>query len=198
MKILVFTPFKTASHSLLELLQTKLNFTTLRTHGYLEKYLFLPRETTHIITLDREDVELWMLSRMFQDIDQLRHYPYAYSDNQEDVLRATPQQILDKFHAFDWSLYANDDYYFDKIKKEFGISLKRGDYGIFTNDTTGQKVYYMSVEKFDDNLDLFASFLGVPVKTISDNFVHKNTAEEKWYSEKYATTKKLLIKERNK
>ena len=198
MKILILTPFKTASHTLLELLNIKLNFATLRTHGYLENQEFSPNQVTHIITLDREDSELWMLSRMFQDIDQLKYYPYAFSNNPQDVLNATPQEILNKFDSFDWLPYKNDPYYFETIQKEFGIVLEKGCYGIFTNENTGQKVYYMSVEKFDSELVQFAQFLGISHATLQENLIHKNTADEKWYSSKYLETKKLLLERRNK
>lgn len=196
MRVLIYTPFKTASHTLLELLETQLRIPTVRTHAFVNNLEFNTKTVTHIITMDREDSELWMLSRMFQDIDQPA-YPYSFSKSREIILKATPEELLRHFENFDWHEYINDSTFFNDIKNHYHIVLQKGKYGTFCNEND-VKVFYCSVEKFNASLDQFAEFLGLSLETIVQHIKDKNTSCEKWYSELYAKTKMLLLQNREK
>ncbi len=158
-KVILCTPFKVGSNSMLRILQCNYSFSWIWTNSgkekvdkkYHQKKRFILRNhVTQLepilvdkdlkfdcwITIIRKPYEIYP-SGYFQDITT-PDYPY-YFGNKQRVNQASTQVLLNHFLSFDWSTFNQTNYHynFEKILQFTGVNIWEKDF----NKLKGFSVY---------------------------------------------------------
>ena len=219
-KIIIITPFKTGSTTLLNILSKIVNCETSWGHiNWYKKLLlnnnFIVRhhaghsEIKHSNYLIKDNIfDIWFtiirkptdiyLSGYFQDIEK-KIYPYYYGDIKK-VLKTDYKILLQHFLSFEWNTYnwLNYDFNFNEIYKYTNINIydkpfnKNKGFSIYQSPTKKTKVVVLTIETLS-NINTIMTDLGYPHFKNHIKYKH-NSGHRKWYKNKYSFLKKNLPK----
>lgn len=178
MQVLIATPFKCGSMSLLNTL-LKMGIEAERFHD-----LQFTKQPTHIIIVDREVGPGWWLSGLFQDIDNPA-YPYYFSTSQEEILKTTPDVILAHFHKFNWAEMPQFQIepILAQVEEIFGLEIK--EHGVYKVD--GRQILFTSLDQFVNDTSIISNFLGIGDIVLERD----NIGSTKWYAPVYTAVRQL-------
>lgn len=175
MKILILSPFKTATTSLLVTFMDN-NIPVIKLHGFDETF---DTDYTHIFLVSRDKHKLY-LSAFFQDIDN-PEFEYYYG-SQDDVLSASDDELINHYSKFDFTKYEhlNIEHYVDLINKYFNADINiDSDYSI--DNTTGKYIIHIKLECLDKVFSEVCHLSGLPQLELQSH----NSSTYKWYSQVY-------------
>lgn len=193
-RVIVFTPFKTGSTSICVSLQ-KAGHGFAKIHTETELAALDLSEYDALITCSRKQSEIYA-SAFFHDICS-RDVPYYYGTRQQ-VLEATPEQLLRHFSRFDWTSFQwlNFEHHAEAIRKRTGIdpTLRFGQcVSVFRSSAC--PVISFRTDRLDDCFDTGCLLAGLGRIPLSG---HENVGTDKWYSEKYHQFLNLFRTVKNK
>ena len=217
-KIIVYTPFKVASCTIVHTLRRLGYIVRQQEQGQLDKYyrnkyLVIKGhvvDTASTIFSGNKKYDLWItivrppshmyLSGYFQDIENPR-YPYYFGD-QEKIQNSNSQILMRHFLSFEWNKFRqySFDYNFSEIKKHTGIDIWNEPFNI----DQGYQIYESNTDlckkvcviRFDqiNNLRIINKMfneLRIPFIGLQND----NLTSKKWYGKIYAVMRGLLPKE---
>jgi hypothetical protein len=192
--IYIVGPFKSATSTLEYRFQSGLDqdkYKSIKSHWF---YDFTDDYDTIVIPL--RDPEIMYKSAFFQDITD-KSYPYFYSEEQQNVLSASIEDLVNHYYQFDFSKYywLNYDNILEYIKENYDI----GDYisqlsydkkyFIFRCQKTNKLICFYYTNFLNDE-NIFREFLNkieIPNEDINGNVFYEegNIGKLKWYGDKY-------------
>ena len=217
-KIIVFTPFKVASCTIVHTLRRLGYIVRQQDQGQLDKYYknkyFVVKghviDTESTIFASDKKYDLWItivrppshmyLSGYFQDIENPK-YPYYFGDQQK-IQNSNSQVLMKHFLSFPWNKFRqySFDFNFEEIKKNTGVDIWNEPFNI----DQGYQIYNSKTDlckkvcviRFDqiNNISIIAKMfneLRIPFTGLKND----NLSIKKWYCKIYAVMKRLLPRE---
>lgn len=221
-KIIVYTPFKVGSTSLVKTLKFNNKFKEAYMNSDLEilqkqyesyakivfkghtiplsdNFLKNNNKFDTIITMVRKPTEIYM-SSYFQDIVS-PGYEYYIGDKKK-VLTTPTSKLINHFLSFNWNKFnqCSFNYNFNQIKKNTNIDLWREDF----NKKLGFSIYkskknqiknvaIITIDTLNKNRK-FLKFMNL-IGVEKANALAVNTGVDKWYHEKYLDFKNQMPKD---
>lgn len=182
-RILILSPFKTATTSLLS---TFNDTYVIKTHDFDDTF---HTNYSHVFLVCRNETDLFV-SAFFQDIDN-PEFDYYYGDR-EKVLESDVDDLIDHFNKIDWKKYnhLNVDYYVELIRKYFDVELIRPDVDYNITEKNGTYFIFVRMEKLNHVFEKICIETGLKY----DKLTNCNEYQYKWYREKYIEFKEKLNK----
>ena len=177
MKILILSPFKTATTSLNCTFKNN-NIDVVKTHSYEKEYHDL---YSHVFVVTRNQIDTY-ISAFFQDIDN-PEFEYYFGEK-EKVLNSSTEELIEHFNKFDWKSYdhLNKEYYLKLLQDHFDVDILIDEDEKYRIETkNGMFFILLRCEYLDEVFDEICDRVKIPKIELERH----NVASYKWYNEIY-------------